>query len=407
MVNHPDVGIHVPDPSLSNVRRESVWPISALRIDGVVAGKLVAKYAFGRGLVGHAEFRHAEACNCFESSDWLEFTPGADTGRGERVYLKPGSNGDLALWYFEEGDRKGPFVYRVPNEVTPADLPSPGEILDSYPDPDGVHCELVGSESTVRLSIALGRRGLDLSASARFSATHRHGDIVVQPSAKALAYHLEAALGQPEKLVHATEDDLSGRSGIAYFERGRSSGHIDVLFDGRSASAFPSSTVVWFWEYANGGYRSRNPRSGWFADGPTANGGAVAGYPEVGGVYVSESLISDRDADLGSVWPIAAFRIDAVVDGDLLVKYAFRREKPTIDRKGGDMDFRYVEACDCFESIGALGMPATSRHRLLYLRRRSPSELELRYAGEREPKEPLVYRLTYVDTNVDVASSRA
>ena len=263
IVNQPDVGVYVPDPSVPNAQHESVWPISALRVDGVVAGNLVAKYAFGRGIVGHAEFRHAEACDCFESNDWLEFTPGSSIGRGERVYLKPGSNGGLALWYFEGGNRKGPVVYRVANDVAPADLPSPGELFDSYPDPAGVHCELVGSESAVRLSIALGRTGLDLSASARFSATHRHGDIVVQPSAKALAYHLEAVLGQPQRLVRATQEDLSGRSGIVYFERHRSSGHIDVLHDGQLASAFPSSTVTWFWEHGNGGYRSRNPNRDW------------------------------------------------------------------------------------------------------------------------------------------------
>ena len=130
-------------------------------------------------------------------------------------------------------------------------------------------------------------------------------------------------------------------------------------------------------------------------------------YPEVGGVYVSEHLLADKDLHRTSVWPIAALRIDAVVARyagyDVLVKYAYGRES------FANANFRYYETFDCFRSYLAFAPGGGSRPEAgsVCLKQRSSGELELWPDEGRDFDGPFVYRRTHVDDSVDVSRSRA
>ena len=131
----------------------------------------------------------------------------------------------------------------------------------------------------------------------------------------------------------------------------------------------------------------------------TACGPSVE-YPVIGGVYVLERLVSDREAILERPWTLKAVRIDNIVDGMLLVKYLTHWEK------SGNADFLYRDDCDCFESTESRRLAPEYNDNVIYIKRSAPHELAIWWnadGGEREG--PFRYVMTYVDA-VDLSMHR-
>ena len=122
--------------------------------------------------------------------------------------------------------------------------------------------------------------------------------------------------------------------------------------------------------------------------------------PVIGGVYVARELSEDSSRRArGSVWPLAALRVDDRRSDTLLVKYTVTPEPLA------DADFRYESACDCFKSKEDLAFGVVDWNRRVvsisyeevFLKFR-PGELDLWYFEGAVKKGPYSFRMTYVDT---------
>ena len=120
----------------------------------------------------------------------------------------------------------------------------------------------------------------------------------------------------------------------------------------------------------------------------------------IGGVYVARELSEDSSRRArGSVWPLAALRVDDRRSDTLLVKYTVTPEPLA------DADFRYESACDCFKSKEDLAFGVVDWNRRVvsisyeevFLKFR-PGELDLWYFEGAVKKGPYSFRMTYVDT---------
>ena len=98
--------------------RGSAWPLAGLRVDERRADTLLVKYAVGPEKSADVDFGYDSACDCFRSKEDLLFAilvnPRSNEFALEReeVFLKfrPGA---LDLWYFEDDEKRGPYIYRM------------------------------------------------------------------------------------------------------------------------------------------------------------------------------------------------------------------------------------------------------------------------------------------------------
>jgi hypothetical protein len=74
-------------------------------------------------------------------------------------------------------------------------FPSPEKLMSKYPKYPGEYCSQADNECAVRISIAMHENNVDISGSKSYRETHKHGGIIHQPSAQALADWLSSAKG--------------------------------------------------------------------------------------------------------------------------------------------------------------------------------------------------------------------
>ena len=146
-------------------------------------------------------------------------------------------------------------------------FPSPEKLMSKYPKP-GEYCSQANDECAVRISIAMHENNIDISKSNSYRKTHKHGGIIHQPSAQALADWLSSAkrLGRPKIFEKEKQGerwkkiDFITRNGLIYFVHphrgGDGPGHIDVIYNGKIGSGFYENRLIWFWEYVDGKYIS-------------------------------------------------------------------------------------------------------------------------------------------------------
>ena len=102
----------------SRILRGSTWPLAGLRVDDRRADTLLVKYTVGPEKSADADFEYETDCDCFRSKGDLLFAHLVDprvyalTFKHEEVFLKF-RPGELDLWYFEDGEKKGPYMYRM------------------------------------------------------------------------------------------------------------------------------------------------------------------------------------------------------------------------------------------------------------------------------------------------------
>ena len=98
--------------------RGSAWPLAGLRVDDGRLGTLLVKYTVGPEGTGDADFEYETDCDCFRSKGDLSFAilvdprANAFTIKDEEVFLKF-RPGELDLWYFEDGEKRGPYNFRM------------------------------------------------------------------------------------------------------------------------------------------------------------------------------------------------------------------------------------------------------------------------------------------------------
>ena len=98
--------------------RGAAWPLAGLRVDDGRLGTLLVKYTVGPEGTGDADFEYETDCDCFRSKGDLSFAilvdPRANEYRFQReeVFLKF-RPGELDLWYFEDGEKRGPYIFRM------------------------------------------------------------------------------------------------------------------------------------------------------------------------------------------------------------------------------------------------------------------------------------------------------
>ena len=96
--------------------REAAWPMAGLRVDDGRLGTLLVKYTVGAEQNGDADFRYESDCDCYRSKEDLRFAILGDSGgysfKDEEVFLKF-RPGELDLWYFEDDEKRGPYVFRM------------------------------------------------------------------------------------------------------------------------------------------------------------------------------------------------------------------------------------------------------------------------------------------------------
>ena len=101
----------------SRTERASVWPLAALRVDDRRSDTLLVKYTVAPEPLANADFRYESACDCFKSKEDLAFGVFSGWRREfkieyEEVFLKF-KPGELDLWYFEDGEMRGPYDFRM------------------------------------------------------------------------------------------------------------------------------------------------------------------------------------------------------------------------------------------------------------------------------------------------------
>ncbi len=143
-------------------------------------------------------------------------------------------------------------------------FPSPETIMEQYPGYPGEYCNQADNECAIRMSIALHKCGIDISESGVYRKTHKHNDIIHQPSAQALADWLASKkrLGRPKEYSHTSgkwqQIDFITKNGLIYFAHsnrgGDGPGHIDVISAGKIGSGFYANKLIWFWEFIDGKY---------------------------------------------------------------------------------------------------------------------------------------------------------
>ena len=98
--------------------RGSAWPLAGLRVDDRRADTLLVQYTVGPEGGADADFQYQTDCDCFRSKEDLSFAILVDpkarefTFQHEEVLLKF-RPGELDLWYFEDGEKRGPYIYRM------------------------------------------------------------------------------------------------------------------------------------------------------------------------------------------------------------------------------------------------------------------------------------------------------
>lgn len=147
------------------------------------------------------------------------------------------------------------------NQIENITFPTIDILYGNYPDPYQYYCEWADNECAIRVSIALGLSGVDISTSNKWREIHKHkgSNIVHQPSAMALADWLSVTLKHPKKYSQESDfqyTDFEDKNGIIYFVHplrgGSGPGHIDIIYDKNIGSNFYPNNKIWFWEYNNG-----------------------------------------------------------------------------------------------------------------------------------------------------------
>ena len=120
--------------------------------------------------------------------------------------------------------------------------------------------------------------------------------------------------------------------------------------------------------------------------------GEEGGEPVLGGVYVAQELLEDRQKPHESIWPLLALRVDDRRSNALLVKYRFSREL------SADADFRYESNCDCFKSIPSLHLTDYRKRAEVSIQFDASDAINVWYLEGAVKKGPYLFRRTYVDT---------
>ncbi|MGB3453375.1 MAG: T6SS effector amidase Tae4 family protein [Moheibacter sp.] len=157
-------------------------------------------------------------------------------------------------------------MHKIKIEIQKTKIPSPEEIYNAYPENpyQQEFCASSENECAIRMSETLHKLGVNISKSNKYRGIHKEGDVIHQPSAKAMAdwFWGDTELGSPKimesKSVKFMLSDFKGKSGLIYFVHpeygGTGPGHIDVIYNGNIGSGFYDNSKIWFWEFKNGKY---------------------------------------------------------------------------------------------------------------------------------------------------------